>query len=176
MTTKKNQKQNEVAQVDEDKKEKSTNKKNEEEIEKLKQQLKEKDDQLLRSLADYQNYQNRVKKDMDLHEFEIKKTYLSELLDIKELLLKALDDIDPKEGLRIILKQLENFFHEEHINYIECVGKPFNHALHHAVTTIENEDKEDNIIIEEIKKGYLINDAVLRPSHVVVVKNKCEEE
>ena len=113
---------------------------------------------------------------MDLHEFEIKKTYLSELLDIKELLLKALDDNDPKEGLRIILKQLENFLQLEHVKYIECIGKPFNHALHHAVTTIENQDKDDNIIIEEIKKGYLINENVLRPSHVVVVKNKCEEE
>ena len=146
------------------------------EISQLQHQLKEKDEQLLRSLADYQNYQNRVKKEMILHEFEIKKNFLSELLDIKELLLKALDDIDPKEGLRLILKQLENFFHSRNVSYIDCIGKTFNHKIHHAVTTIENKEKDDNTIIEEIKKGYMIDDQVLRPSQVVVVKNKCEEE
>jgi len=147
-----------------------------EKILELQQQLKEKDDQLLRSLADYQNLQNRVKKEITLHEFEIKKKYLSELLDIKELLLKALDDIDPKEGLRLIHKQLEKFFQSKNVSYIDCIGKTFNHNIHHAVTTIENEQETNNTIIEEIKKGYMIDDQVLRPSHVVVIKNRCEEE
>ena len=100
----------------------------------------------------------------------------SKLLDIKELLLQALDDNDPKEGLRVLLKKLEQFLEEEHISYINCIGKTFNHSLHHAVTTIEKVDEENNIIIEEVKKGYMVDDQVLRPSHVIVVKNKCEEE
>ena len=83
-----------------------------------------------------------------------------------------MNDENPKEGLRLILKQLEHFFNEEHISYIECIGKPFDHCLHHAVTTIEQEDCKDNTIIEEIKKGYMIDDMVLRPSHVVVAKKK----
>ena len=44
--------------------------------------------------------------------------------------------------------------------------------MHHAVTTIEKNDCEDNIILEEVKKGYMIKDKVFRPSQVIVVKNK----
>ena len=117
-----------------------------------------------------------MKKDKEMHEFEIKKIYLSELIDIKELLLQALDDNDPKEGLRILLKNLENFFESEKISYIESIGKQFNHELHHAVTIIDKSDSEENTIIEEIKKGYKVDNKVLRPSHVIVSKKECEEE
>jgi molecular chaperone GrpE len=144
----------------------------EEQLCEMKNELKETNDKLLRSYADYQNYQKRVEKNLKQTETEIKQIYLSEFIDIKELLLKALQDEDPKEGLRLILKQIEHFFNEEHVSYIECIGKQFNHNLHHAVTTIEQEDCQDNTIIEEVKKGYKIDDAVLRPSHVVVAKKK----
>lgn len=147
-----------------------------EKLHQIQQQLKQKEEQLLRSYADYQNYQKRIQKDKENHEFELKKHYISELIDLKELLLKALDDKDPKEGLRILLKNLEQFFESEHITYIESIGKPFNHEYHHAVTIIEKPDSEDNTIIEEIKKGYKIEKKVLRPSHVIVAKKQCEEE
>jgi len=138
----------------------------------LQDELKETKDKLLRSYADYQNYQKRVEKNVEQLKKEIKQIYLSEFIDIKELLLKALQDDNPKEGLRLILKQIEHFFNEEQVTYIDCIGKKFDHNLHHAVTTIEQDDCEDNTVIEEIKKGYKIEDSVLRPSHVVVAKKK----
>ncbi|MDG6218238.1 MAG: nucleotide exchange factor GrpE [Candidatus Thermoplasmatota archaeon] len=149
----------------------------EKELHEIKKQLCETKDKLLRSYADYQNYQKRIERNLKQTETEIKQIYLSELIDIKELLLNALQDNDPKEGLRLILKQIEHFFNEEQVSYIECIGKPFDHDLHHAVTTIEQEHCDDNIIIEEVKKGYMIEDSVIRPSHVVVAKKKkCEEK
>lgn len=144
----------------------------EDQLEKTKKDLEETKDKLLRSYADYQNYQKRVEKNLKQTEIEIKQVYLSEFIDIKELLLKALQDENPKEGLRLILKQIEHFFNEEHISYIDCIGEQFDHNLHHAVTTIEQDECEDNTVIEEIKKGYMIEDHVLRPSHVVVAKKK----
>lgn len=144
----------------------------EDQINDLQEELKETKDKLLRSYADYQNYQKRVEKNLKQTETEIKQIYLSEMIDIKELLLKALQDDNPKEGLRLILKRIEHFFNEEQVYYIDCVGKPFNHNLHHAVTTIEQKDCKDNTVIEEIKKGYKIKDTVIRPSHVVVAKNE----
>lgn len=138
----------------------------------LENELKEIKDKLLRSYADYQNYQKRVEKNFEQTKTEIKQIYLSEFIDIKELLLKAIEDDDPKQGLRLILKQIEHFFDEEHVSTIECIGKQFNHNLHHAVTTIEQDDCEENTIIEEIKKGYKVDETVLRPSHVVVAKKK----
>ena len=145
------------------------------EMEKLKQELKEKNDKLLRSYADLQNIQKRIERELQIREEETKKKYLSELIDLKELLKKAYEDNDPKEGLKLMINNIENFFEKEQIKYIECVGKKFDHNLHHAVTTIEKNDCEDETIIEEVKKGYTINDKLLRPSQVVVAKKKENE-
>jgi molecular chaperone GrpE len=145
------------------------------EIEKLKQELKEKEDKLLRNYADLQNYQKRMEKELQIKEEETKKKYLSELLDLNELLKKAYKDNDPKEGLKLMLNNIENFFKKEQIKSINCVGEIFDHNLHHAVTTIEKDDCEDEIIIEEVKKGYMINDKLLRPSQVIVAKKKEKE-
>jgi len=142
------------------------------EIDKLKKEIKEKDQQLLRSIADFQNYQKRMEKLLLLKEEETKKKYIAELIDINELLKKALEDNNPKEGLKLMITNIENFFEKENIKYIDCVGKKFDHNFHHALTTLEKDDCEDNTIIEEVKKGYMMNDKLLRPSHVVVSKKK----
>ena len=70
------------------------------------------------------------------------------------------------------MNNVESFFEKEQIRYIECIGKKFDHNLHHAVTAINKEDCEDNIIVEEVKKGYMFNEKLLRPSQVIVVKNE----
>ena len=156
---------------------KSTNKKKQsddikKEIKKLKIILKEKEDRLLRSYADLQNYQKRMEKELQIKEEETKKRYLSELLDLNELLKKAYEDNNPKEGLKLIINNIENFFEKEQIKSIKSIGQKFDHNLHYAVTTIEKNDCEDETIIEEIKKGYTINNKLLRPSHVIVAKKK----
>jgi len=139
-------------------------------IKKLKSNLKEKDDKLLRNIADFQNYQKRMEKELQSTENETKKKYLTELVDLAELLKKAYKDNNPKEGLKLMINNIENFFAKENIRCIDCVGSKFDHNLHHAVTTIEKEDCEDETIVEEIKKGYMINDKLLRPSQVIVAK------
>jgi len=55
------------------------------------------------------------------------------------------------------------------------MGKKFDHNLHHAINTVEDDDCESETIVEEVKKGYMINDKVLRPSHVIVAKKKENE-
>ena len=142
------------------------------EIKKLKNELKEKDDKLLRNIAEMQNLQKRMIKELQNNEEEIKKKYVSELNDFKELLKKAYEDKNPKEGLKLMLNNIDNFLEKENIKYINCIGGKFDHNQHHAITTIEKDDCEDNTIIEEVKKGYMINDKILRPSHVIVAKKK----
>lgn len=174
-----------TAKKDNDKKKNSSNKKTDtlqskikklgKEIKQLQQELKEKNDKLLRSYADLQNYQKRMEKELQCKEDETKKKYLSELIDFNELLKKAYEDKDPKNGLKLILNNIESFFEREQIKCIDCVGKSFDHNLHYAVSTIEKDDCEDETIVEEVKKGYLINDKVLRPSHVIVTKKKKNE-
>ena len=145
------------------------------EIEKLKEELKEKNDKVLRNIADFQNYQKRMQKEIRCVEEQIKEKYLSELIDLTELLKKAINDENPKEGLKLMLSSIEKFFEKENIKKIDCLGERFNHRYHHAVTTIEKNDCEDNTIIEEVKKGYMIDDKLLRPSQVIVAKNNNEK-
>lgn len=140
-------------------------------IKKLNQDLKDINDKLLRSYADFQNYQKRMEKELICKEEETKKKYLSELIDLYELLKKAYEDDNPKDGLKLILNNVEKFFEKENIKHIDCVGKPFDHNIHHAISTVEK-DCEDETIVEEVKKGYLIADKVLRPSQVIVAKKK----
>lgn len=142
------------------------------EAQKLQQELKEKNDKLLRTCADLQNYQKRTEKELLFREEETKKKYLSELIELYELLNRAHEDENPKQGLKLILQNLEGFFEKEQIKSIDCVGKSFDHTMHHAITTIEKNDCEDNTIVEEVKKGYIIKEKVFRPSQVIVVKNK----
>jgi len=150
-------------------------KKLKDETKKLNQELKEKDGKLLRSYADLQNYQKRIQKEFQFRENKTRKKYLSELIELFEILKKAFEDKDPKEGIKLMLTNLEKFFEKEQIKYIDCVGKTFDHNIHHAVTTIEKNDCEDGTVVEEIKKGYLLDDELLRPSQVIVAKNKVNE-
>jgi len=142
------------------------------EIEQLTEELKKTKNQLLRSIADFHNYQKRMEKELKLKENKTKQKYLTELIDLNELLKKAYEDSNPKEGLKLIIDNIKNFFEKEQIKYIECIGKKFDHNLHNAISTLENDNCEDDTIIEEVKKGYMIDDKLLRPSHVIVAKKK----
>ncbi len=149
-----------------------TIKKLEEENTQLHQELMDKKDKYLRTLADFQNYQKRIEKELQAQKEDIKKKYLLELLDLTELLKKAYEDTDPKSGLKLLLENLDKFLEKEGITYIDCKGKPFNYQLHNAVSTIEQSECDDGTILDEVKKGYLVGEKLLRPAHVIVAKKK----
>ena len=156
------------------KKKANTNKKKninlKKEMEKLNIEIKQKNDKLLRCIADFQNYQKRIEKELICRENEIKKKYLEELINLHELLEKANEDKNPKEGIKLLINNVEKFFEKEQIKPIKCIGKKFDHCIHHAITIIEKNNCEDNTVIEEVKKGYMLKDQLLRPSHVIVAK------
>jgi molecular chaperone GrpE len=147
-------------------------KKLEEQIQKLTIEIQEKNDKYLRTLADYQNYQKRIEKELTCQKEDIKKKYLLELLDFQELLKKAAEDENPKEGLKLLLVNFEKFFEKEGVTCIECKGKSFDHSIHHAITIIEKDDCIDDTILDEVKKGYMLGGRLLRPSQVIVGKKK----
>jgi molecular chaperone GrpE len=147
-------------------------KKLEETVQQLKTEVSEKNEKYLRTLADYQNFQKRMEKECLCREEDLKKRYLLQLLDLTELLKKAYEDTDPKSGLKLLLENINKFLEKEGITYIDCKGKLFNYQLHNAVSTIEQSDCVEGIILDEIKKGYLVGDKLLRPAHVIVAKKK----
>lgn len=149
-----------------------TIKSNKKEISELKSQIKELNDKYLRSIADFHNFQKRVEKELVFKEEETKRNIIIELLEIYELLKKAYEDNNPKQGLKLIIDNIEKFMEKEKIKPIECIGKKFDHNLHNAIATVEKKAYEDNIVVEEVKKGYTLNDKLLRPSDVIVSKSK----
>ena len=138
----------------------------------LNQELQEKNEKILRLYADLQNAQKRMEKELQFKEEETKIRYLSELIDIYELLQKAYDDNTPKEGMKAILNNVKNYLEKEQVSYIDCIGKPFDHNCHHAISTILDDGGETDTIKEEVKKGYMLGEKILRPSQVIVRKKK----
>ncbi len=166
--------------------EESEERKLEEEFETLKKALEEerkKSDEYLTRLkylqADFENYQKRVKKEMEeaikfgSEQLIIK---LLNVMDNLELALKAAKETNDKEaltkGVEITLKGLQEILKEEGLVSIDAVGKPFDPNLHEAVEQVKTNDSPDNIVVEELRKGYVLRGKVVRPSLVKVSKSK----
>lgn len=74
-------------------------------------------------------------------------------------------------GLREIRDQFWEILKKYGLEEIKCLGTKFNPELHEAIMSVESVEGEDDIIVEEFQKGYLLNGKVIRPSRVKIVKN-----
>ncbi|GIV16328.1 MAG: nucleotide exchange factor GrpE [Armatimonadota bacterium] len=144
----------------------------------LKQQLAEKHDSLLRTMADFDNFRRRTRQEME----EIRRIALEEFL---RSLLRVMDNFERAmqaaeetqsfeklmEGVQLIYRQLQALLREAGVQPIEAVGKPFDPNFHEAVQRVESPEHPDETVLEEVERGYMIQSRVLRPSRVKVVKN-----
>lgn len=145
--------------------------------------LKEQYDRLLRSEADFQNLKKRTEREKD----DTRKYALQEIiigilnvLDHIERGIKAykqsenvaLDREEVLKGMDLIYKDLRDVLSSHGLCEIECMGKEFDPFYHEALATICSEETEDNTIVEEFQKGYILNDRVIRPSRVKVTKKE----
>ena len=130
---------------------------------------------LIRLRADYDNLRKRI--DRERGEFELHANF-----NLVTRLLPVLDNLDRaraaeaksdsggalREGLILIHRQLTEQLNSEGLRSIEAVGQPFDPNLHDAVATDPTSDLPRNTIIEEMQKGYLFHNRVLRPAMVKV--------
>ncbi|SDC71320.1 molecular chaperone GrpE [Paenibacillus sp. UNCCL117] len=144
-------------------------------LEEAKNQAEEHYQRLLRTQADFDNFRRRTQK-----EKEDQAKYAS--LKVIEQLLPVVDNFDralsaSKEnkdydalakGIDMIFRQLEQVLTAEGLKPMEVVGQPFNPEFHQAIMQVESEEHEEGIVVEEIQKGYLLKDKVLRPAMVKV--------
>ena len=149
--------------------------------ESLDAKLKELNDKYLRLLAENQN----LRKNHDQEKEDILKygsfTFAQQILTLTDNLDRAFqifkDDEKFKKdefknilnGIEMIEKDLLGTLEQNSIKYIDCINKPFDPNLHQAIGEKDSE-KEPGIIIEEMQKGYLMHDRLLRPSMVYVSK------
>ena len=157
-----------------------------EEILEFKKKAAERDtylDQLLRTKAEFMNYQKRmVKESESTSQFAVQNLILDFLpeLDNFDRALKLADtskDIDKfVEGIKLIEEQLFKVLGKYGVESIETVGKAFDPNLHEAVMEEENNEMPHHTIIDEFQRGFLLKKRVIRPSKVKVSRRTVEEE
>ena len=139
---------------------------------KLEQQIEDLTDRLKRNMAEFDNFRKRTEK-------EKSSMYIIGAKDIIETILPVVDNFerglaqategDPfAEGMEKIYKQLTTTLESLGVEPIEAVDKEFNPDLHNAVMHVEDESVGDNIIVEELQKGYTYKGFVVRHSMVKV--------
>lgn len=139
---------------------------------KLEQQIEELTDRLKRSMAEFDNYRKRTEK-------EKSSMYVIGAREIIEKILPVVDNFErglaqaPEgdafaEGMQMIYKQLMTTLEGLGVEPIEAVGKEFNPDFHNAVMHVDDEEAGDNMVVEELQKGYTYKGFVVRHSMVKV--------
>ena len=129
--------------------------------------------------ADFENYRKRI--DKEIH--GIAQTSKEELIfkfltiiDELELALQSGKKNENKEallqGVSIILEKLKKALEDEGLNTIRAVGTPFDPKKHEAVLEVKTDDYPEETVIEEIRKGYMLRNKVIRPSIVKVARTR----
>lgn len=146
-------------------------------IETLQKQKDEIFAQLQRVSADYINYQKRVPKQIsDTLHYE-KERIIKSLLIILDNFERTIQSAGKSEnvdactkGIRIIYDQMLDILKSHGVEQMVTSGQKFDPSLHDAIIKRIDADKEDNIVLEEFQKGYLLNGKVIRPGKVAVNK------
>ena len=156
--------------------------------------IKELEDKLARTFAEMENQRRRFEKEkddaFDYGGFLFAKEALNLIdnLERSKLILESDDVLKETEALQktlehfdIINKDLISIFTKNNIKPIDCLNKKLDPNLHQAMLEIEDDQKEPGTIVQEVQKGFMIKDRLLRPSLVCVSKksenkdNKSEE-
>lgn len=156
---------------------KEIEKKNEE-IKKLEDEKNRYYEQMMRTAADMDNYRKYMEKEMKKVIESANEDLIKSLIDVLEDLERAVKAIKKDcgdaaaLGIDLIYKQFFKILNVEGLKVIESTGRNFNPEIHEVVSVIEDKSKKNNVIIEEVRKGYVFKDKLIRPSAVIVNKLK----
>jgi molecular chaperone GrpE len=149
-------------------------------LQSLEQEGKETHDRFLRVSAEFENYKKRAAREMgDFRKFA-NESFVKAMLPVVDNLDRAIEsssndkntNTSVVEGVNMTLREILKVFEQFGAMPFESLGKTFDPGFHQAVMQEENEDYPDNTVLNELQKGYLIHDRLLRPAMVVVSKKK----
>lgn len=136
------------------------------------EQIEELTDRLKRSMAEFDNYRKRTEKEKSsmyvIGAKEIVEKMLPVVDNFERGLAQAVEGDAFAEGMKMIYKQMMTTLDGLGVKAIEAVGQEFNPDFHNAVMHVEDETVGENIIVEELQKGYTYKDFVIRYSMVKV--------
>jgi molecular chaperone GrpE len=129
-------------------------------------------------MADFDNYRKQMEKQLASKAESIKAELLLKFLNIRDDYLRALSMARQSkaeqgvviEGLEGILKNIDSLLASEGVREIEAIGTPFDPNVHDAIAYSARDDLAENTVTAEIRKGYMLNGRVLRPSLVEISK------
>ena len=153
----------------------------------IEEKLKSVEEKLLRRMAETENQRRRFEKErqeaFEFGGFNFARESLSLLDNIDRAITSFKNDENLKnnndlnkiiDGIEVVKKDLISIFKKNGIELIECMNKKFDPNFHQAMLEIEDITKEPSTVVQEIQKGYMMKDRLLRPSLVGVTKKREE--
>ena len=145
------------------------------EVTQLKEQVTEAENKYVRLLADYDNFKRRSALDKEALQKYKSQSVLTNLIPVMDNFSRALA-VEAKteeartmmEGMDMIYRSLLEALTTEGLTEIEAQDQEFDPNFHQAIMTDKDEDKPSGVVLEELQKGYILKDRVLRPSMVKV--------
>jgi molecular chaperone GrpE len=145
------------------------------EVDRLREELEENKNKLLRALADFDNYKKRSALEREQFVQFANETLIADLLPILDGFSRAMLAVEESKteeiikGLALIKRQFEDGLKKHGVLAIESLGKPYDPELHEAILQKEDSGPE-GVVIDEMQKGYTLHGRVIRPSMVIVSK------
>ena len=144
---------------------------------KAKEKIEELVDRVKRQMAEFDNFRKRTEKEKS-QMFEIGvKSVIEKILPVVDNFERGLQTAAPEgeaaafmEGMNMVYKQLMTELEGIGVKAIEAIGTEFNPEFHNAVMQVESEEYESGIVAQELQKGYMYHDTVVRHSMVAVVQ------
>ncbi len=136
-------------------------------------EISAKQDELLRSVAEFSNYKKRLERDQALQKVTMKGDIVKRFLPAMDDMLRALQNApdDPwVEGIQLIYRKMESVLEAEGITRIEAEGVEFDPNFHEAVSMAPSDEHESGYIIEVLQQGYQYGERVIRPAMVLVAE------
>lgn len=133
-------------------------------------------DQLLRTMAEFDNYKRRTDKEFIDNIQSASKEVIEDILPVIDDFNRSLQHADPKkgdallEGINLVYKNLMNVLTKRGLTEIEAVGEEFNPDEHDALMQVDSKEFDSGFVVEEHSKGYKLNDKVIRHAQVLVAK------
>lgn len=148
-----------------------------EEIQKKDEAIKELQDKYLRALADMSNYRKRMERELDSFRQYSQVEFFDKIIPVLDSFERAMDGANVDDdysnfikGVEIIYRQLKDALKSMGLEEFSSLGESFDPARHEAVATVVNDEKPEDTIVEEISKGYIVRERVIKPAKVLVSK------
>jgi|WetSurMetagenome_2_1015567.scaffolds.fasta_scaffold00151_39 molecular chaperone GrpE len=147
-------------------------------------ELKEANEKYLRLYAEMENYRKKMRKDREEFLAYCNEDLLYELLPVLDTLEMAImhsaagneeSQGSLKQGVENTLREFLRTLEKFGLKPIDAVGQPFDPAYHHAMSQVDRPDVEPDSVVEEMRRGYVYKEKVLRPSMVAVSKKPQED-